>query len=508
MTDATLTIDLDISQPMAHHDIPTCTVIWANKPELVGSQLNVSTSRRFGRGFAEFKHIDDRKVFIDDPYLSRTGFQSFYSATQGLTIERGDCKQDIEIDGLSLDKSILLSNEALGRGVPLIWANRLVLLFHFRSSATPDLPPMHDILGVSHCIQRAKQSIINLRVDSGSVLINGPSGTGKELIAQALHKESLRRDQPMISVNISAIAPELVTSELFGHKKGAFTGADRDAKGLFEKAHNSTLFLDEIGDATDNTQMALLRALEYGEVQPVGGDELIKVDVRAIAATDAILEERIDNASFRLPLLQRISSYTIKLEALDRRKEDIGILALHFIRKHERDFSNHYDFGATTGMTSQLPRLLYAFCRYNWPGNVRQLANLIRQTLTDAVGDNHITLPRCIQEHIDVITPKKGLFKRQKRPRELSSKEIEATLIKHAWHPENAADELGISRSALLKRAKDDAILPNTASFSADDIRTALIDHNNDKAQAAFALRVTPKVLTRLINEHQVEVTL
>ncbi|MEQ3697478.1 MAG: sigma 54-interacting transcriptional regulator [Pseudomonadales bacterium] len=507
MSDSTLTIDLDVSQSIAHHDIPTCTIIWAHRPELVGAQLNVSTTRQLGRGFAEFKHLDGRQVLIDDPYLSRTGFNTSYRESQGLTIDRGDCKQDIDIDGVRLEQSMLLSSDVLTRGTPLIWGNRLVLLFHFRNSATSDIGVLHDILGVSECIQSAKQSILNLRVDSRSVLITGPSGTGKELIAQALHKESTRSDQPIVSVNISAIAPELVASELFGHKKGAFTGADRDNKGLFEKAHRGSLFLDEIGDASDKTQMALLRALEYGEIQPVGGDRLINVDVRAITATDAILEERIDNSSFRLPLLQRISSYTIKLDPLEQRLEDVGILALHYIRQHERDFANQYDFAASTGMTSQLPQLLYAFCRYSWPGNVRQLGNLIRQTLTDAIGNQQIILPRCIQDHLDVVTPKKSLFRRKKRPRELNATEIESALRKHAWHPEHAADELGISRSALLKRAKDDAILPNTAELSADDIRKALVKHGNDKHDVAFALRITPKVLTRLMNEHQLEVT-
>lgn len=504
MVDETLTIDLDISQPIAHIDVPTCTIIWANRDALIGAQVGVSSSRQFSRGFADFRHVSGHPVLIDDSYLTRKGFLTRYNSDNELIIDRGPCTQPIEVNGQELKHTITLTREQLKSGVPLIWNNRLVMLFHYRNSATPELPVMHGILGISECIQRAKQSILNLKLDHKSVLINGPSGTGKELIAQALHRESARGDQPLISVNISSISSELVASELFGHKKGAFTGANTDTEGYFQKAHNSTLFLDEIGDAHDNTQTALLRAIEYGEVQPVGADKPITVNVRTIAATDADLEERIERESFRLPLLQRLSSYTIKLDPLADRKEDLGILALEFIRQHQDDFSLKYDFAATTGRCSQIAYLMYQFCRYNWPGNVRQLANLIRQTFTDAISSDSLVVPRCVQDYIDAETPATGLFKRKRKPRELKAVDIEQALIKHDWYPERAADELGISRSALIKRALDEGICPDTQQISTEAINAALEQHQHDKQNVARSLKITPKVLTRLINERQI----
>jgi len=202
-----------------------------------------------------------------------------------------------------------------------------------------------------------------------SVYIHGESGTGKELIAQAIHKISPRRDNEFVTVNCSAIPEELLESELFGHCKGAFSGATANRKGLFEVADGGSLFLDEIGDMSPNFQVKLLRALQEGEIRPVGSNKIIKVDVRVISASHRDLKKMADEEVFRMDLYYRLNVITLSLPRLTERLEDIPLLANHFIA------SNHTaHHSVAKGLSPEAIELLIS---YQWPGNVRQLRNII-----------------------------------------------------------------------------------------------------------------------------------
>jgi len=206
-----------------------------------------------------------------------------------------------------------------------------------------------------------------------TVLIRGESGTGKELIAKAVHFASSRKDKPMITVNCAALTETLLESELFGHEKGSFTGASAKRIGRFEQADGGTLFIDEIGDIPLQTQVKLLRALQFGEFQRVGGTETIKVDVRIITATNRNLEEMIQQGSFREDLFYRINVVAIHIPPLRERKSDIPLLISHFIEKYARE--NEKDI-------SEISREAQDYLmRYRFPGNIRELENIIERAV-------------------------------------------------------------------------------------------------------------------------------
>ena len=210
------------------------------------------------------------------------------------------------------------------------------------------------------------------------VLLRGESGTGKELVAAALHRNSPRRDGPFIKVNCAAFVETLLLSELFGHEKGAFTGAATRKKGRFELAHQGTLFLDEIGDISPNTQVALLRVLQEGVFERVGGAEPIKVDVRIICATHRNLEAMVRDGEFRADLYYRLRGVIIELPALRDRREDIPLLADHFLSKRARAGQRPLRLSRDA---------LGSLMQHDWPGNVRELENVIRSVALFADGD-------------------------------------------------------------------------------------------------------------------------
>lgn len=207
---------------------------------------------------------------------------------------------------------------------------------------------------------------------NGRVLITGESGTGKELVARAIHRESSRSDKPMIKVNCAAIAHSLIESELFGHEKGSFTGALKQRQGMFERADGGTLFLDEIGELSLDVQAKLLRALQNGEIQRVGGEKVINVDVRLLAATNRNLKEMTETGEFREDLYYRLNVVTLDLPALRERRSDIHILAEHFLTDAVQEHS--------LGERTFSPQAIAQLEAYDWPGNIRELRNLVERT--------------------------------------------------------------------------------------------------------------------------------
>ena len=218
-----------------------------------------------------------------------------------------------------------------------------------------------------------------------TTLIFGETGTGKELIARAIHKLSPRSDRPMVSVNCPALPANLIESELFGHEKGAFTGAHAKRRGRFELAHTGTLFLDEIGELPLDLQGKLLRVLQTGEFQRIGGSRTLYSDVRLIAATNRDLEKSIERDEFRSDLYYRICHFPIALPALRDRKGDIPVLAEHFVHKHASRLGKEIDAISA--------RMLRELDRYSWPGNIRELESTIERALISAEGKSVLELP-------------------------------------------------------------------------------------------------------------------
>ncbi|HBB80355.1 MAG TPA: response regulator [Cryomorphaceae bacterium] len=229
----------------------------------------------------------------------------------------------------------------------------------------------YTMIGESAVMDELRDMISKVAPSEARVLITGPNGSGKELVAHQIHEHSERSKSPMIEVNCAAIPAELIESELFGHKKGAFTGAQKDRKGKFELAHSGSLFLDEIGDMSLSAQAKVLRALQEHKITPVGGERSVKVDVRVLAATNKDLQNEIAEGRFREDLYHRLSVILIEVPGLNDRKDDIPLLASHFLQQVATDYGvKKRDINADA---------LKALQDYNWTGNIREFRNVIER---------------------------------------------------------------------------------------------------------------------------------
>ncbi len=245
------------------------------------------------------------------------------------------------------------------------------------------------IVGKSPSMHEIKQLIARVAPVPTTVLLRGETGTGKEMVARAIHRTSHLRDKPFITVNCTALTASLMESELFGYKKGAFTGAEQDRQGLLEEADGGTVFLDEIGDMSLELQAKLLRFLQTGEIRPVGSTRVKHINVRIIAATNRNLEEAIEKGEFRKDLFYRFNTFTITLPPLRDRREDIPYLAYHFLTKAEHKLNKRVE---------EISRAaLQRLSRYDWPGNVRELENVIERAVILCQGNTiqpeHLVLP-------------------------------------------------------------------------------------------------------------------
>lgn len=313
-----------------------------------------------------------------------------------------------------------------------------------------ELRDQFSMIGQGAALKNIVQQIKEVSNTPAKVLIVGESGTGKELVAHAIHFDSMRKGKSYIKLNCAAIPSELLESELFGHRKGSFTGAVSDRMGKFIQADGGTLFLDEIGNMSIQLQAKLLRVLEDSEVEPIGENVPRKVDVRIISATNQNLEELISKGTFREDLYYRLNVVKILVPALRDRPEDILPLAHHFLKK----FSNNYN-KQVLSIKTQVERLLV---NYDWPGNVRQLKNTVEKMVLfshsgeigyeeamDALELGHAPTSGASRESEDSPVLKCAV-------QDFEKKYILATLQKHNWRISESANALGIDRSNLFKK--------------------------------------------------------
>jgi len=272
-----------------------------------------------------------------------------------------------------------------------------------------------EVLGTSAVLQRVLALAAKVAPTDSTVLIMGETGTGKELIARAIHKRSKRAERSFVSVNCAAIPSSLIMSELFGHEKGAFTGAVQRRLGRFELAEGGTLFLDEVGDLPPETQIALLRVLQEREFERVGGTEMLRCDVRVISATNRDLHSAIAAGSFRSDLLYRLNVFPIELPPLRERKEDIPILVNYFV--------NRYAQRAGKKIDTIRKKSIEALQEYSWPGNVRELQNVIERSLI-IVDTNEFSVDKNWLSHEFQLSPRVGRASRISTEQE----QIEAAL--------------------------------------------------------------------------------
>jgi two-component system NtrC family response regulator len=291
-------------------------------------------------------------------------------------------------------------------------------------------------------MERVLKLISKVAPTDSSVLIRGETGCGKELVARALHDSSLRAEQPMVAVNCGALPENLIESELFGHCRGAFTGADTARTGLFEVADGGTIFLDEIGELPLSMQAKLLRVLETGDIRRLGDNQTVNVNVRVVCATHRDLEQMVEEGTFREDLMFRINTFEIGVPALRERTEDIPVLARHLLRRHRSDGSDDALF---TDLAMQ------ELQGHQWPGNVRELANVVEHAaiLCESMPIGSEDLPR----HFGKRQLRKEI--RDASPmtlRELESLAIAKAVERHEGNKPAAAAELGVSLKTLYNK--------------------------------------------------------
>jgi two-component system nitrogen regulation response regulator GlnG len=387
---------------------------------------------------------------LADPRISRTPV-ALSQVAGGLSI----AGSEVVVDGAPVDGDTVVTDEQLARGAVVELGAHVALLVQHR--APPRAAGGDLLVGASEAIAELRDEIARVAPLDVPVLIAGETGAGKEHAARALHAGSRRAAGPFVAINIATLAPGVAAGQLFGHVRGAFTGADRAHVGLFEQAHGGTLFLDEIADAPPEVQAMMLRVLDAGEILPVGADSPRKVDVRVLAATDADLEADVATGEFRSQLYHRLAGYRLAVPPLRARPDDIGRLLARF---------------ATAALGGEPPALgrdaqpwlpaaaLRGYVVHAWPGNVRELANLARhlavigRTAPIALADALAPLGRPAEEPAPAPA----------RERELDDAQLIAALAAHRWKTGATARALGISRTTLyalidrcpqIRKAKD-----------------------------------------------------
>jgi two-component system response regulator HydG len=321
---------------------------------------------------------------------------------------------------------------------------RLVRQVRFYKAEHQRLSAGVRIVGQSAAVRTLLEKVARVGPTDATVLITGESGTGKELVARELHEASRRSDQPFIAVNCAAITETLLESELFGHAKGAFTGAVRARRGMFEEAHGGTLFIDEIGETSPGFQVKLLRVLQEGEVRRVGESTSIKVDVRVIAATNQDLRRAIAEKRFREDLFYRLNVVPLRIPPLRERREDVPLLATHFLARYNQRAGTDKVLGADAVARLKL---------HEWPGNVRELENMIEQAASLSLG-REISAADIHTEGPSVTPAPAGSHRLSDVVEEAERRAIRDALARCEGDQGRVARELGVSTTTLWRRMK------------------------------------------------------
>ncbi len=413
-------------------------------------------------------------------------------------------------DGQPLAGERLFSAAEIERGVVLLLANRVVLLLHLLDPYVDPALPRFGLIGEHPTLVAVRRSLQQAADAAVPVLLRGESGTGKELVAQALHQAGKRHDAPFFAVNMAAVPASLAAAELFGAARGAYTGADRRREGFFTRAHGGTLFLDEVGEMSVEVQTLLLRCLETGEIQPVG-EPPRRVDVRLVAATDADLESAVAAGRFRAPLLYRLEGYGIRLPPLRERREDFGRLLVEFLRQ---ELAAVGEAALLEADPPWLPAELVArLALHSWPGNVRQLRNVVRQlvisnrgrgqaqldsTLVEALREPAAAPPLAPASTPSVLTPAPTA---QRKPADITEEELFGALKASRFRPHDAARRLGISRPSIYHLMNKSPRLRTAANLGLEDLKAACERFGEDVAAIAAALEVSEQGLRRRLRQ-------
>ncbi len=372
------------------------------------------------------------------PVIIITAFGTIESAIQAIKMGAYDyITKPFRIDEIILTVKKALENRQLKKEVVRL-KKEVESKYHF-----------HHLIGKSPLMQNIYDLIERIRDSSGNVLITGKSGTGKELVAKAIHYNSSRKDGPFIAVNCAAIPETLLESELFGYKKGAFTDAKIDKKGLLFEAAGGTIFLDEITEMPPRLQVKLLRVIEEREVRPLGDTHSYSIDARLISASNRKIKDLIQQGLFREDLYYRLKVIDIDLPSLLERKEDIPLLVQHFINRFGKESKKQI-----SGVSEEVLKILL---NYSWPGNVRELENIIQRAIT--LSQQEIILPKdlppaMLSESGEGNFIEEGLHKKNTL-NQLEKEYIKRVMIEVGGNKSKASELLGLDRKTLYRKLQE-----------------------------------------------------
>lgn len=526
--------------------VPGLTILWHPDPErvgelaplpgLTGGQEAELSRREPSFGMPQISTLRP----LADPYLSRRPIRLLPRGEGRIRVVASGTVTRLTVDGEPVLTEHDLSADDIERGVVLLLSNRVALLLHCMQPFLSHKVPYYGMVGDSGAMLRVRRDIEHVSDLLVPVLIRGDTGTGKELVAEAIHRAGSRRAGPFIAINMGAIPPTLAAAELFGATKGAFTGADQKRAGYFRKAQGGTLFLDEVGETPPEIQVMLLRALETRTIQPVGSTESEKVDVRLMAATDTDLDEAVRKERFRAPLLHRLAGYEISLPPVSRRRDDFGRLFLHFLREELTRLGEEQLLRPTGDDRPWVPAILVArLAAYEWPGNVRQIANIVRQMVIASRGATTLrpgpqvrqilrdvpyaftsessrdhdavdpTAQDSTAEDISIEPPSddSGPGARTSRrpayrsPAGISELELIEALKANRWHLQATAAQLRVSRTSLYDLIDRNPRIRKASDLTREEIEEASQRSDGDLDDMVEALEVSERGLLRRMTE-------
>jgi two-component system nitrogen regulation response regulator GlnG len=490
------------------------TLLYHPDPARVGQvaplfSLAIGGTRKLSRLEPDFYSPgDDGGQPLASPVLSRTPIVIRALDLETLSIENPAGLNAATAQGRAVLEPLTVRAAELSRGVVLGLSGCVLLLLH-RMSPEADPHPDQGIFGQSLEIRRVREEVRRVADLDASVLIRGESGSGKELVARAVHAASRRSAAAYVSVNMAAIPASVAASMLFGHAKGAFTGAQTASPGFFGSADRGTLFLDEVGETPREVQPLLLRAIREGEIQPVGEPRTRQVDVRVLSATDANLDAMVERGQFGMPLLRRLEGYTIAVPALRERRDDLARLFFRLLRRELEEMGEGGKLDeADPSQKPWLPMSLVArLLEYHWPGNVAELETIAKRVAITNRERSSFHLDPMIAERLGTAEPAGDTAAAPSRsvasssaPRpagarkeagELTDHDIAGAMRQHQFKIKTVAEALGVSRSWLNVRLETCHGIRKAKDLSREEISGAARAANGDLAAMAEQLEVS-----------------
>jgi two-component system nitrogen regulation response regulator GlnG len=459
-----------------------------------------------------------RGLSLGDKYISRRALECEWQDSS-LVVRRLPDSSRCRLAAQEVDEPIKLEPVQLRAGVPLLLAHSVVLLLRMAPSARPevDSDPACELLGSSRYMRELRRQLRQVAASDLDLLICGETGTGKELVANTVHRASRRSKGPLVAVNMAAIPGGLAAAALFGSRKGAYTGAERAGLGYFEQAQGGTLFLDEVGDAPVEIQPQLLRALQQREIQQVGGP-VRPVELRVISATDAAVDGA--GCGFSSALRHRLAACEIQLRPLRGHPEDIGELTWHFLQQAAQEQGKEGvlpNSQACPQTIAAWAELFYQFLVFRWPGNVRQLLNFANQVIV--ASEDRPVLPasvlRALREPVpepspgrDDVAAMQASETRSGATRsihDIAAEEFDRVLEENLFEFAPAARQMRVSRQSIYRRIDNSPRHRRASQVPLPEVRAALAAADGDVAAAALQLRVSASGLRARLRAARLE---